>query len=331
MTRARDEALAAALGLDPSRITISSIGGGSGFASTLRIQSGDKQFFVKTGIGESSRIMFEGEYESLNAIYNTAPELCPRPIAHGELHSGSYFLATEFLELTGGFSRRRGSGGGDTLALKLGKLHSQPAPSNGKYGFPVTTCCGSTPQDNTYETTWPSFFINRRLLPILKACIESNGSQPDLTNHVNRTIPVANYLLSRLSSPSSQPVVVHGDLWSGNQSNGSIPPRIPNPTPVVFDPSGCYAPAEYDHGIMKMFGGFGANFWKEYETVVPRGGPCDEYEDRVTLYRLYHTLNHFALFGGGYKSNAIGIMQELQIKYADRIDVQRKPIVLEGN
>ncbi|KAK6498539.1 hypothetical protein TWF481_011127 [Arthrobotrys musiformis] len=321
MSTARDTALAVALGLDPSQITISSIGGGSGFASTLRVQSGDKQFFVKTSSGTSSKTMFEGEYESLNAIHAAVPELCPRPIAHGELQNGSYFLATEFLELGGGFSRRRSSAGNsDTLALKLGKLHSQPAPSDGKYGFPVTTCCGSTPQDNTYEDTWSSFFVNRRLLRILEACVESNGPQPDLTNHVNRTIPVANYLLSRLSAPSSQPVVVHGDLWPGNQSSGSIPPRIQSPTPVVFDPSGSYAPAEYDHGIMTMFGGFDKNFWKEYETVVPRGEPSDEYEDRVSLYRLYHTLNHFALFGGSYKGSAVGIMRELQRKYADKVD-----------
>ncbi|KAK6360798.1 hypothetical protein TWF730_006920 [Orbilia blumenaviensis] len=318
MPGARDDALAAVLGLDRSQITVSSIGGGSGFASTLKVRSGDQQFFVKTGSGESSKVMFEGEYESLNAIHTVIPECCPRPIAHGELQNGSYFLATEFLELGGGFSRRRDSG--DTLAAKLGKLHSQPAPSDGKYGFPVTTCCGSTPQDNTYEDTWASFFVNRRLLPILRACVESNGSQPDLTSHVNRTILVVNYLLSRLSAPSSQPVVVHGDLWSGNQSYGSIPPRVTNMTPVVFDPSVCYAPAEYDHGIMTMFGGFDRSFWKEYETLVPRGEPKDEYEDRVSLYRLYHTLNHFAMFGGSYKSSAVGIMKELHRKYADRID-----------
>ncbi|KAK6497060.1 hypothetical protein TWF506_004543 [Arthrobotrys conoides] len=321
MAGARDKALAVVLGLDPLEISTSSIGGGSGFVSTLHVQSGDKQFFVKTGAGESSKIMFEGEYESLNAIHTTVPELCPRPIACGKLQDGSYFLATEFLQLGGaGLSRRRSGGGKDTLALKLAKLHSQPAPSDGKYGFPVTTCCGSTPQDNTYEDTWSSFFINRRLLPILNACIKSNGSQPDLANHVNQVIPIANYLLSRLSPPSSQPVIVHGDLWSGNQSDGSIPPRIPSPTPMVFDPSSCYAPAEYDHGIMTMFGGFNRNFWEEYETVVSRGEPSGEYEDRVSLYHLYHTLNHFAMFGGGYKSSAIELMRGLQRRYKDKID-----------
>ncbi|KAK6514456.1 hypothetical protein TWF281_004656 [Arthrobotrys megalospora] len=319
MVGARDEALATALDLDPSQISVSSIGGGSGFAGTLRVRSGDNQFFVKTGAGESSKVMFEGEYESLKAIHTAVPDLCPRPIGHGELQNGGYFLATEFIELGGGgFSRRRSSSGGNTLARQLAKLHSKRAIPDDKYGFPVTTCCGSTPQDNTYEDSWVTFFINRRLLPILTASIKSNGPQPDLTKQVTQTIPIAKYLLSRLSPPANQPVVVHGDLWSGNQSHGSIPPRIINPTPVVYDPSGCHAPAEYDHGIMTMFGGFDRDFWKEYETEVPRGEPVEEYEDRVSLYRLYHTLNHFALFGGSYKGSAIGIMEKLQRKYGDK-------------
>ncbi|KAF3088896.1 hypothetical protein TWF102_009851 [Orbilia oligospora] len=270
MVKERDKVLAMALGLDPLGTSISPIKGGSEFASLLRAQSGGKQFFVKAGAGKRSKNMLEA-----------VPELCPRPIAHGDLQDGGYFLATEFLQLHGSsFSRQQSSSRENTLALKLGKLHSQPAPSDGRYGFPVTTCCGSTPQDNSYEDTWSSFFVNRRLLPILDACIESNGSQPELADHVNRIIPIAKYLLSRLSPPSSQPVIIHGDLWSGNQCNGSIPPRIPNSTPVVFDPSSCYAPAEYDHGIMTMFGGFDRNFWEEYEAVVPRGEPAGEYEDR---------------------------------------------------
>ncbi|KAF3917194.1 Ketosamine-3-kinase [Dactylellina cionopaga] len=316
MASQRDQALAAALNLYSSQMAISRIAGGSGFASTLKVQSGDKRFFVKTGTGQSSKVMFEGEYESLNAIYNAVPELCPRGITHGQIGDDTYFLATEFLELGGGFSKRSG----DSLAVKLAKLHSQSAPSNGRFGFPVTTCCGSTPQNNTYEDSWSSFFVNRRLLSILQSCIESNGSQPELTDYVNRIVPIAKHLLSRLSPVSSKPVVIHGDLWSGNQSQGSIPPRITTPVPVVFDPSGCYAPAEYDHGIMAMFGGFDRNFWKEYESIVPRGEPVEEYEDRVALYTLYHTLNHYALFGGGYKESAMRIMKDLIRKYGSLVE-----------
>lgn len=80
-----------------------------------------------------------GEYESLNAINSAVPDLCPRAIAHGDIGNGDYFLATEFLELGGGNSRK-GSHSGDTLAAKLAKLHCMPAPSDGRYGFPETTC-----------------------------------------------------------------------------------------------------------------------------------------------------------------------------------------------
>ncbi|KZV93157.1 Fructosamine kinase, partial [Exidia glandulosa HHB12029] len=102
------------------------------------------------------------------------------------------------------------------------------------------------------------------------------------------------------------PVVVHGDLWSGNASVGSG---------QVFDPSACYAHSEYELGIMKMFGGFGGQFMKEYHALVPKTEPVEEYDDRVTLYELYHHLNHNALFGGSYRSGAMSIMKRLLATY----------------
>ena len=80
------------------------------------------------------------------------------------------------------------------------------------------------------------------------------------------------------------PVVVHGDLWSGNKGLGRIGDG--QVEELVFDPSSCYAHSEYDHGIMKMFGGFDSAFWTEYHQLVPKTEPADEYDDRVTLYEL---------------------------------------------
>ena len=55
----------------------------------------------------------------------------------------------------------------------------------------------------------------------------------------------------------------------------------------------------------------------EYHKRCPKTEPVDEYEDRVSLYELYHHLNHFAIFGGGYKGGAISIMRKLYRKYGD--------------
>ncbi|NJN12973.1 MAG: fructosamine kinase family protein, partial [Richelia sp. RM2_1_2] len=37
----------------------------------------------------------------------------------------------------------------------------------------------------------------------------------------------------------------------------------------------------------------------------------DGYERRKTLYNLYHILNHFNLFGGGYGSQANGMIERV--------------------
>jgi len=81
------------------------------------------------------------------------------------------------------------------------------------------------------------------------------------------------------------PVVVHGDLWSGNASRGTLAGRS-DVEEVIYDSSACYAHSEYELGIMNMFGGFGGSFFKEYHKLCPKTEPVEEYEDRVALYSL---------------------------------------------
>lgn len=66
---------------------------------------------------------------------------------------------------------------------------------------------------------------------------------------------------------------------------------------------------------MRMFGGFGSSFFREYHQLCPETEPVDEYDDRVALYELYHHLNHHAMFGGGYRSGAMSIMKRLRSRY----------------
>jgi protein-ribulosamine 3-kinase len=210
------------------------------------------------------------------------------------------------------------------LAQKLAKLHTTPAPNPEGYdkpmfGFPSTTCCGDTPQDNSYKESWADFYAENRLRFILRRGEKAQGSDKDFHNLVEAT---ASRVVPRLigddhlnNGKRVTPVVVHGDLWSGNASVGIIGGKEGEPEDVVFDSSACYAHSEFELGIMKMFGGFGGNFLKEYHEVCPKTEPIDEYEDRVKLYELYHHLNHWAMFGGSYKSGAASIMESLVKKY----------------
>jgi fructosamine-3-kinase len=80
------------------------------------------------------------------------------------------------------------------------------------------------------------------------------------------------------------PVVVHGDLWTGNQGRGVIGKG--GMEEIVFDPSSCYAHSEYEVGIMRMFGGFDGAFFEEYHKLKPKDEPVEEYDDRIELYKL---------------------------------------------
>ncbi|KZF20724.1 Ketosamine-3-kinase [Xylona heveae TC161] len=337
-----DSAIVKALSLDPAVISVASHGG-SGFSSTSKVSTTvtspegkeeKRNFFVKTGKGRDAEIMFEGEHTSLNAIHDAVPSLCPASLAWGKLSDspGGAFLVTEFLDLGGGsiFSPSSSSssseGSGMSLAQKLAKLHTTPAPpphdgSSDKpmFGFPATTCCGDTAQPNDYKASWAEFYAENRLRFILRQSESTNGADDELRSLVKKT---ADVVVPRLigdevlnNGKGVTPVVTHGDLWSGNKSRGTIGGR-PGVEDVVFDPSACYAHGEFDHGIMSMFGGFGKSFWDEYHRYCPKTEPQDQWEDRVALYELYHHLNHHAIFGG-YRAGAVSIMKKLWKKYGD--------------
>lgn len=327
-----DPAILRALSLSPSNTTLSSHGG-SGFTSTGKIDAAlpdgsKKSFFLKTGTGRDSATMFAGEHASLNALH-TIPSLCPQSFAHGELDDGSgSFLVTDFLDMSSTQSATGGQERGSALSLaqKLAKLHTTAAPippgySKPVFGFPVTTCCGNTEQDNTWTESWAEFYAERRLRTILKQAEQNNGEDASLHASVEK---MAREVVPRLigddhlnGGAGVTPVAVHGDLWSGNKGRGRIGGQGAVED-VVFDPSSCYAHSEYELGIMKMFGGFGTAFIRQYHDVCPKTEPVEEYEDRVALYELYHHLNHYAIFGGGYKGGAMSIMRNLIRKYGSK-------------
>jgi fructosamine-3-kinase len=96
--------------------------------------------------------------------------------------------------------------------------------------------------------------------------------------------------------------LLHGDLWSGNYGFTRAG------EPVIFDPAVYYGDREADLAMTELFGGFGKAFYDAYQASWPL---ADGYAVRKLLYNLYHILNHFNLFGGGYLSQAQGMMDRL--------------------
>lgn len=328
-----DSVIISLLNLDPAQ---SSVSNGSGFGmsqtrtskiSTRLSDGSTRHYFVKSGKGEKANIMFAGEHASLTAIHTAVPSLCPRSYGHGEYDNkkGHFFLVTDYLDTAG---CHRGSGSAEaatSLAAKLAKLHITAAPipegyENPQFGFAVPTCCGDTQQPNEFSSSWADFYRHQRLEAIALAIESEHGNDRDLQDLIRRTChEVVPRLLGDAHLNNGKgvtPVVVHGDLWSGNYSRGKLL-GMAEAEDVIYDSSACYAHSEYDLGIMRMFGGFGGKFLQEYHRLVPKTEPINEYEDRIALYELYHHLNHHALFGSGYRRGAMWIMQDLLRQYGD--------------
>ncbi|PIA34158.1 hypothetical protein AQUCO_03800020v1 [Aquilegia coerulea] len=233
--------------------------------------------------------MFEGEALGLGAMYETKSIRIPKPFKVGPLPLGGSYVIMEFIEF--------GSSRGDqsVLGKKLAEMHKAGKSTKG-YGFDVNNTIGSTPQINTWTADWIEFYAEHRLGYQLKLAREQYNDS---------TIYEKGQRLMKNLGPLFENVVVepcllHGDLWSGNISSDK------NGEPVILDPACYYGHNEADFG-MSWCAGFGGSFYNSYFEVMPKQ---PGFEKRRDLYMLYHYLNHYNLFGSGYRSSAMSIIDD---------------------
>ncbi|KAH7864353.1 hypothetical protein Vadar_028642 [Vaccinium darrowii] len=266
---------------------ISSVGGGCiNLASRYDTDAG--LFFVKTNrsIGPS---MFEGEALGLSAMYDTRSIRVPRPFKFGALPTGGSYIIMEFIEF--GASRSNQS----ALGRKLAEMHKAGKSGKG-FGFDVDNTIGSTPQINTWTSDWIEFYAKHRLGYQLKLARDQYG---DSTIYERGQRLVKN-MGPLFENAVIEPCLLHGDLWSGNVSSDK------NGEPVILDPACYYGHNEAEFG-MSWCAGFGGAFYNAYFEVMPKQ---PGFESRRDLYMLYHYLNHYNLFGSGYRSSAMSIIDD---------------------
>lgn len=248
----------------------------------------EASFFIK--INQKNRLnMFEAEAAGLKEIESKQSIRVPRVICSGVESSRSY-LILENLSLSSG---RRGSA--EQFGHQLAALHKNTSK---KFGWVRENTIGSTPQINTGANKWIVFWKEQRLGYQLNLA-KQNGVSNSLYEKGEK-------LLSNLGSlfvdyePAAS--LLHGDLWSGNYS------YLEDGAPVIYDPAVYYGDREADIAMTELFGGFPREFYDAYNEVWP----LDKgYQQRKTLYNLYHVLNHYNLFGGGYAMQAENYINSL--------------------
>ncbi|XP_030466259.2 protein-ribulosamine 3-kinase, chloroplastic isoform X4 [Syzygium oleosum] len=257
--------------------------------SSLRQIDCRRIYFIENWSRRIGPSMFDAEALGLGAMYETGTIRVPRPFKVGPLPTGGSFIIMEFVEF--GASR----GNQPVLGKKLAEMHKAGKSAKG-FGFDVDNTIGSTPQINTWSSDWVQFYGEHRLGYQLKLALEQYGDR-SIYDKGQRLVKSMGPLFEGVVI---EPCLLHGDLWSGNISSDE------NGEPVILDPACYYGHNEAEFG-MSWCAGFAGAFYDAYFKVMPKQ---PGYEKRRDIYLLYHYLNHYNLFGSGYRSSAMSIIDD---------------------
>lgn len=257
---------------------------GGSIASSWRLEADERRWFLKLmPPGEA----LTAEADGLRALCEARALRVPRVQGEG-CHAGHDWLLLEWLELeapAGAAWRRLGKG--------LAALHGQAREG---FGWHRDNFIGSTAQPNRWQSDWTVFFREQRLGHQIRLARGAglDGAALEVLESLMESLDV-------LIPGGVEPSLLHGDLWSGNIA-------AVGDEPVIFDPAVYCGHSEADLAMMELFGAPPPDFWAAYQAhrAIDSG-----YEVRRDLYNLYHLLNHYNLFGGGYGARAGQVARRL--------------------
>ncbi|KAF8167668.1 Fructosamine/Ketosamine-3-kinase [Crassisporium funariophilum] len=270
--------------------------------SLPRVQSSSGVlYFAKQG-SVHEQAQYVGEAESLNAIEAAAPGLAPTVLSSGVLDSGLPYSISQYKTLS-----RLSAKAADILAKRMAtELHVKSSPHG--FGFRIPTYCGVTRLNNGWFQRWDQCYA--AMVGDLVSQLQKKGSHQNLCKKADI---IVNNVIPRLLGPLEiKPVILHGDLWSGNAGLDESAGQ-----PIVFDPASYYGHNEVDLSIARIFGGFPDSFFTTYHKYLPKTEPTNQYDLRMDLYELFHYLNHTLMFGGHYADSADRKMNRLISFVAD--------------
>ncbi|MEM1113557.1 MAG: fructosamine kinase family protein [Pseudomonadota bacterium] len=264
---------------------------GGSINRAFSVESASQRFFVKLN-NASRKDMFAAEAAGLSELANTGAIRVPSVIAQGA-DGNEAWLILEHIALSPTNSDA-------VLGEQLAAMHRACAPY---FGWPRDNTIGSTLQRNTRASNWTDFFRDQRL-GFQLALAREHGASHSLLDSGDQVLEL---MPAFFSDYQPAPSLLHGDLWAGNRGTDE------HGAPVIYDPAVYWGDREADVAMTELFGGFGAAFYAAYDAVWPRE---PGYKIRRDLYNLYHLLNHFNLFGGGYAGQALSVMKGLSSEVA---------------
>ena len=261
--------------------SIEPLGGGCiGNAMKVTVENGSS-YFIKQ---YQNKKMHYSEANGLNELKTANAIRIPRVVKVNDR-----FLVLEFVE--------SGSAQND-FSNKFGRQFAEMHKSIGsKFGYFEDNFIGSTEQINVPQNeNWVEFYFENRLMFQYRLAEKNGHATAELKTKMKAIEQNIEKILDGSDEP---PTLLHGDLWGGNylvDQRGN---------PCLIDPAVYYGHREADLAMTKLFGGFDHNFYSSYQEIYPlKAG----WEYRENIYKLYHIFNHLNLFGSGYYSQVISLL-----------------------
>jgi fructosamine-3-kinase len=271
--------------LPPGAELVARVGGGD-INEAYRVTLADgRDAFVKSRAGASP-----GEY----AAEAAGLEWLAEP---GELRTPAVLdVADEYLALEWVAPGSLDGAGIEELGSGLAATHLAGAPSFGASGAGAIAGFGSLRLPNDRSEDWPSFYAERRLLPLARVARDRGALSHTGIDAVERVAA----RMPALAGPAEPPARLHGDLWSGNVMGGA------DGRPWLIDPSAYGGHREVDLAMLRLFGAPSERVFAAYEEAAPL---TEGWRERVELYQLLPLLVHALLFGGSYRGAAERVAQ----------------------
>lgn len=181
-----------------------------------------------------------------------------------------------------------------------GGAASAEHPQSGGAGEAATSSFGSLRLPNDPTPDWPSFYAQRRLLPLARIARERDI----LSREGARAVEGVCERLPELAGPPEPPARLHGDLWNGNVMADDV-----EGCPLLIDPSAYGGHREVDLAMLRLFGAPSKRVFAAYAETAPL---ADGWEERVELWQLLPLLVHAVLFRGSY----VGAAEQVARRYA---------------
>ena len=263
-----------------------SLSGGSINAAFRLSGENGQQYFVKTNRPDRAD-MFVAEAEGLEELATSNTLKVPKPVCFGSSQNKSY-IVMEYLDIKGQANQA-------LLGEQLASMHQV---TSDRFGWRINNTIGVTYQPNAWQSDWGEFWRTQRLGYQLELAAK-NGYGGELQSLGEKLLLNMHKLFE---GRTIMPAMLHGDLWGGNVAG------LADGTPVIFDPAFYYGDREADLAMTYVFGGFAADFYAAYQHAYPLD---DGFELRKVFYNVYHIINHLNLFGGGYRGQAVDMMERV--------------------